>query len=148
MAVAILIGWACVAEAQAQENKLATRYNIAVEIDAFPQKTPEEALASVLKSIQTKRVDYLLAQLSDPAFVDKRVKEVHGGKFEDMVKEATQKLLDDPETVTMLRRYAKEGKWEKGDDTASATLKDSKDVVYFRKLEGRWFMENRKKAEK
>lgn len=147
LAFAFLIGWACVAAAQAQE-KAGTRYGVAPDTDTYPQKTPEAALTSVLQAIQAKKVDYLVAQLSDPAFVDKRVKEVHGGKFVDMVKEVTGKLLDDPDTVPQLRRFLKEGEWEKGDDSASAKLKDSKDRVFFRKIEDRWYLENRKKAEK
>jgi hypothetical protein len=60
----------------------------------------------------------------------------------------TTKLLDDPETVPQLRRFLKEGEWEKGEEVASAKLKDSKDRVFFKKIGDRWYLENRKKVEK
>lgn len=149
VALMVLIGAALAAGAEAQEaNKLATRYGITADSDLYPQKTPKEALTSVLKALQAKKVDYLVAQLSEPGFVDQRIKSVHDGKFEEMVKEVTAKLLDDSDTVPQLRKFLKDGEWEEGDDTAFAKLKDSKDRVFFRKLEGRWFLENRKKGDK
>ncbi len=141
-AVAFLIGWLWMMGATAQES--GARYGIEPDLDNYPQKTPKVALESILKAIQIKKVDYLLAQLADPAFVDRRVKEVHGGKFEEMVKETTSKLIDDPETVPLLRRFLKEGEWEDGDDAVSAKLKDVKERLFFRKSGGRWFLENRK----
>ena len=36
----------------------------------YPQKTPKEAMNSIVKALDRKRVDYLLAQLSDPTYVD------------------------------------------------------------------------------
>jgi hypothetical protein len=133
---------------ESQEKKLNTRYEITVDQDAFSQKTPKEALTSVLKAIQAKKIDYLVAQLSDPAWVDQLIKEEHKGSFDGMVKEVTTKLLDDSDTVAQLRRFIKDGEWEDGEDTASAKLKDSKDRVFLRKLEGRWFLENRKEGKK
>jgi hypothetical protein len=41
--------------------------------DAFPQKTPREALASVIRAIEKGRIDYLAAHLIDPGFVDAKV---------------------------------------------------------------------------
>ncbi len=146
--LALLVGFSCLASASAQEKKLATRYGVDADTDAFSQKTAKDALASVLKAIQTKKIDYLAAQLSDPAFVDKRVKENHGGQFEDFVKEITANLLDDPDRVKQLNHYLKAGKWEEGENSAAVEVKDAKEKVFFKKLEGRWFLENRKKADK
>src|SRR5262245_42266095 len=137
LAVAFLIGCACAAGAEAQE--LGNRYGIEADTETYSQKTPKEALSSVIKAIQARKTEYLLAQLSDAAFVDMRVKDVHGGKFVEMVKETTTKLIDDPDTVQLLGRFLKEGEWEDGDEASSAKLKDVKDRVFFRKLEGRWF---------
>jgi len=144
--VAFLIGWVWVSGAWGQE--VGNRYGIDTDLDNYPQAMPKETLESILKAIQIKKVDYLLAQLADPAYVDKRVKEVHGGKFEDMVKETTTKLIDDPETVKMFRRFLKEGEWENAEDASSAKLKGVKERVFFRKVGGRWFLEDRKTGEK
>lgn len=148
LAVFLLIGCCFVAQAPCQEKKLDTRHGIDVDPQNFPQKTPKDALGSVLKAIQMKKIDYLVAQLSDPVFVDKRVKEEHNGKFEDMVKDVTARLLDDPDKVKLLGRYLKDGKWEEADNAASVELKDTRDKVFFKKVEERWFLENRKKGAK
>jgi HEAT repeat protein len=147
VAVAVLIAVLSVASASGQGKKLNSRYGIDVDIDTFPQKTAKEALGSVVKAMQQKRIDYLIAQLTDPKFADQRIKEVHGGKFEGLVQETTTKLLDDPETVKQLQRFVKDGDWKVEDETAVATVKDVKDRVFFRKLEDRWFLENRNRDE-
>jgi len=148
VAVALLAGVVCLSAGHAQdakEGKLAKRYGIEVDLEIYPQGTPKEALASVLKAIERKRIDYLLAHLADPEFVDMRVR-VLGGKFEELVKETTAKLAADPTAVKELGRFLREGQWEGDDATASAQLKDVKERrVYMRKLEGRWFLENRQK---
>src|SRR5438552_17204398 len=58
----------------------AARYGIAPDLKTFPQATAKEALASVLKAVEAKRFDYLVAQLADPEFVDDRVKRLYAGK--------------------------------------------------------------------
>lgn len=147
MAFAFLIACVCVTTLPAQE-KLGARFGIDPDLDNFPQKTPKETLASIIAAIPMRKIDYLVAQLADPAWVDKRVKEVHGGKFEEMVKETSAKLIDDPETVAQMRRFLKEAEWEDAEDTSSAKLKDTKDRLFFKKLDGRWFLENRRAAGK
>lgn len=118
------------------------RYGIEPNLDTYPQATPKDTLTSVLSAIERKRVGYLLAHLADPGFVDTRVKELGG--FDELVKETTDKLAADPTTVKDLGRFLREGEWDVKDDSASARLKDVKDHVYFRKIGGRWFLENRK----
>src|SRR5690349_21732166 len=78
------------------------RYGLALDTKAYPQATPKEALASMLKAIDEKKFDYLAAQLADPGFVDERVKKVYGGKFEEQVRDTQARL--DPATVKQLRR--------------------------------------------
>lgn len=124
------------------------RYGIEANLRDFPQETPKETLASVLRAIERGRINYLLAHLTDPGFVDKRVKEVYGGDFDELVRETTRKLADNPAAVKELGRFLKEGEWEGGDTTASAKLKDVKDrQVFFRKIGRRWYLENRQKPE-
>ena len=143
--VAVLVGLGLLAGAAAGEKvaEPAKRYGIDADLKTYPQGTPQETLASVLKAIDDKRIDYLVAQLADPKFVDQRVKET-GGHFDELVQGARAKLLDDPGPAKLLRRLLKDGDWQVGDDTASVRLKDVKDRgAYFRRENGRWFLENR-----
>jgi hypothetical protein len=125
-----------------KEPKLDRRYGLIYNRNGYPQAAPKDALASVVKALEEKRVDYVLAHLTDPAWVDERVKQA-GNDFDAVVREATAKLLDNPDVLKELRRYVREGDWDVMDKTASATLKDVKDRrVAFRRAEGRWFLEN------
>jgi hypothetical protein len=151
LVLTVLAGVACaaavVAAGEAKEPAPAKRYGIEADLKAYPQATPKEALASVVKAVEDRRLDYLVAQLSDPDFVDRRVKDT-GGDFAGLVREATAKLADDPGTVKQLRRLLEEGAWDVKDDRASVHVKDAgQRWCYFRKVEGRWFLENRYKAE-
>ncbi|HXG09111.1 MAG TPA: hypothetical protein VNK04_04920 [Gemmataceae bacterium] len=130
---------------EAGDAKPAQRYGIAADLKTYPQSTPKETLASVLKAIDAKRIDYLLAHLADPQFVDRRVAE-NGGRFDILLQEAKAKLLDDPGTAKQLRRFLNEGEWTIDANAASVRLKDVSDhQVFLRQLGGRWFMENRRK---
>jgi hypothetical protein len=143
-AVAVGLVVAGVALAQApKEDSLNRRYGIDANLRHYPQTTPKEALASVLQAIDRNRIDYLVAHLVDPQWVDERVQRP-GSSFETVVQETTAKLADNPDAVKELRRFLKEGEWDAGDTTASASLKDVKNRrVYLRKVENRWFLENR-----
>jgi hypothetical protein len=147
MAVTLLLGVAWVAGLAAQappEVKATKRYGIEPDLDKYPQTMPKEALESVLKAIANNRIDYLLAQLADPEWVDQRVKTVHNGKFADLVEETTNKLSHDRTSVKEIRRFLHEGTWDITDATASAQLKDVPNRrLYLRKIGGRWFLENR-----
>src|SRR5438309_759707 len=101
--------------AEAPNEAPPRRYGIEANLRDYPQETPKEALASVLRASERGRISYLLAHLADPAFVDKRVKEVYGGDFEELVRETTAKLTDNPATLKELQRFLKEGEWEAGD---------------------------------
>jgi hypothetical protein len=126
----------------------AKRYGIEADLKTYSQATPQEALASVVKAIEGKHIDYLVAQLADPAFVDRRVRDT-GGKFDDLVKEAMGRLVGDPGAARQLRRLQKDGEWDVQADRASVRVKDGKDGkdrrAYFRKEGDRWFLENRYK---
>jgi hypothetical protein len=135
--------------ALAQEPKLAKqRHGVEIDRENFLQTTPKDTLESIVKAIQMKNIPYVVAQLADPMFVDQRVADVHEGSFEKMVRETSAQLADNPDTLKMFRRYLKEGKWDEQGNTASARLDDTKDALYFRKINERWFLENRKRAGK
>ena len=56
------------------------------------------------------------------------------------------RLANRPVAVKEMARFLKEGQWEVSDAAATAQLKDVKDRrLFFRKLDGRWFLENRMK---
>jgi hypothetical protein len=125
----------------AEAEEPTARYGIATDLRTYPQETPQESLASLLKAIEAKRIDYLLAQLADPDWVDRRV-QTYGGKFERLVQETGMDKLD-PVTVKQLQRFAKEGDWTLDDLRAYVRLKDVTDrQVTFRKVGERWFLVN------
>src|SRR5262245_56320977 len=101
-----------------------TRHGIAPDLRSYPQGSPKETLASVLKTIDLKRFDYLLAQLADPDWVDARV-EVSAGGFKDVVKEASERL--DMPAVKQLRRFLDEGEIETLDASAVVRLETGKE---------------------
>jgi hypothetical protein len=116
----------------------AKRFGVEVDPKTYPQSTPEETLASVLKAIEQKRPDYIVAQLADPQFVDRRVKET---SYDELLSEATAKLISDPGAAKQLRAFKEKGDWSKEDDSASVSLKEGSDrTVSFRKAGGRWFL--------
>lgn len=129
---------------QDTDERPAMRYGLNAHMREFPQGTPKEALASVIHAMEDGRIDYLLAQLSDPVFVDNRVKQVYGGKFEDLMSETRTKLNDNPAVLKELRRFLQDGEWQIADTKASVQLKDVKShQVYLKKIEDRWFFENK-----
>jgi hypothetical protein len=142
-----LVLFAAPAKAQ-QQPEPPIRFGVHADLKDYPQATPQDGLASVLAALDNGRVDYLLAQLTEPAFVDRRIKQVYGGEFDEFVREATTKMNDSPDSVKELRRFLKEGEWTKGETTASAGLKDIRDrKVFFRKVGDRWYFENRQRPE-
>jgi hypothetical protein len=127
--------------AQAQEGKT-PRYGVVLDVKNYPQSTAKEALASVIKAIDDKRIDYLVARLADPAFVDDRVKRIYGGKFEEQVQDTQGRL--DPSTVKQLKRFLKEGKWTITDSSAVAQIDEIKDrCVRLVRKDGTWYLEHR-----
>ncbi|MCS7045334.1 MAG: hypothetical protein NZO58_03155 [Gemmataceae bacterium] len=151
--IAALVPLACAA--QDGGTRLSKRHGFEYAPELYPQATPQEALASVVKAIDRKNIDYLLAHLADPEFVDERVVNyamlVKGDErarlvlaFERLVRETTQHFREDPLLVKELRQFLKEADWEVQDQTAVGVLKTpSPRRVFFRKLENRWFLENR-----
>ncbi|MCI0639739.1 MAG: hypothetical protein L0Y72_24100 [Gemmataceae bacterium] len=145
-----------VAGAAQDASKLDSRYGFQSNQAFYSQKTPEDAVLSVVKAVENKRVDYLLAQLAEPQFVDDTMEEYKraipkGGDkaktilaFERFVKETTEYFLEDPSLVRELRRFAKEGQWKAEGEKAVGTLKNLQNrKVFLRKVEERWFLENR-----
>jgi hypothetical protein len=130
------------------QEKIPVRYGIEADPDRYPQKTAKDALRSVLKAIESRRVEYLLAHLAEPAFVDQRVKDL-GGRFEVMVQETAKKLDADPESLRELRRILSDGEWQEQGDIASAKVADVRGkMVFLKRIGNRWFLENRTRPAK
>jgi hypothetical protein len=120
----------------------ADRYGVAEDAKAYPQTSPKEALASVLKAIDAKDYHYLVAHLADPAFVDDRVKRIYAGRFDEQVDDTRARL--DALIVKQLTRLAKEGKWEIGKISAEVHSTDlpgrgARLIV----KDGRWYLTHR-----
>ncbi len=134
------------------------RYRIQPDFRRYPQATPQKALESVVRAINVRDFSYLMAQLADPAYVDAKVedykKSLKGPEnartlvaFDKLAQEVARHFQDDPSLARELRRFAKEGEWEVGPNGASARLKDvASRRVYFKKLQDRWYLENRMEA--
>ena len=69
-AVVLGAGWL----AGAQEPPAAVpRYGVPPNLDAYPQATPKDALASAVRAAERGRYEYLAAHLIDPRVIDARV---------------------------------------------------------------------------
>jgi hypothetical protein len=143
VATMLLLGCGVLASGQGLKF---TRYNVDYDSNSFSQDTPKHALNSVIRALNEKRVDYLLAQLTDPEYVDEQVRKVYAGKFDELVKTVRTKIANDPEVIKNLVRFSKEGDWQPGDTAASVKLKDLREQVFFRKIENRWYFQNQKSA--
>jgi hypothetical protein len=145
--VILAIGALWTAGLASQDAKPPSRYGVVAIFNRYPQNTPKDTLASVLKAIDNQHIDYLMAHLTDPVFVDQRVK-AYGGKFEELVAESRTKLANNPGAVKQLRRFLEKGEWEENEDKDKVTVK-LKDVpdqqVFLKRIDKRWFMENRMK---
>jgi hypothetical protein len=136
----------------------AKRFGVAPDLKTFPQATPEECLGSILKAIEMKRADYILAQLADPEFVDRRIKET---SYDELLGETKAKLVSDPGAAKLLRRFLVDDVWTVEDDTAIAGVAEGRKASWwarwraaaiaearggtdrlasFRKIDGRWYL--------
>jgi hypothetical protein len=139
-----------------KKGPAARRFGVDFAPLVFPQKAPDEAIQSVVKAVDSQRIDYLLAQLADPAYVDRKVKEyaalIPKGPddakvvlaFDRLVRETKQHFLTDPLLVRELRAFAKDGAWNVEDTRATGTAKAvPAHQVFMKRIGDRWFLENR-----
>ena len=144
LAVALLLGLSLAGSARADKPN-ETRYGVAVDLKTYPQSSAKEALASVIKAVEDKHIDYLVAQLADPGYIDDRVHRLYDGKFEPQVEDTRLKM--DAATLKLFQRFLKDGEWnsEKSKDEC-VRLKDVKDrCICFHRIGERWYLENRYK---
>ncbi len=167
--IAVLIfcvaGWA-----QDKPPQATARYGVAAELELYPQTSPKAAMVSITKALQRNRLDYVIAQVTDPAFVDEKVAQFYGVKFGktpaedrdnpnyaarlkeafgDFVKEANKHMADEEKQTGYLMKLLKEGAIEEAGTAAKVTHKDVPDLVLsFRQIEGRWYLLNDNSAGK
>ena len=144
LACTLVILAAVASLAQPSREKIPPRFGLEADVDRYPQDSPKVALRSVLKSIGDKRIDYLLAHLAEPNYVDQQVKKIDGS-FEKAVAETSRKLNGDPESIREMRRFLSDGEFgEPQGDVVAVTCSEIKSrKLYMRKVGARWFLENR-----
>lgn len=65
--------------------------------------------------------------------------------FKNLVDSMSKKLVDEPDTLKMLKRFVREGEFNEAGDETVVVLKDVKDrKIFLKKIDGRWFFENRR----
>ncbi len=140
----------------AVKKKEPPRFGFDVDEVTFPQKTPAEAMGSIVKAIDRRKIDYLLAQIADPLYVDYWVDQYNKGfmqgkeegkrllAFERLVRETSTYYQNDPLILRDLRAFAKGAKWDEKDDLAIGSVETvPARKVYLRKFGDRWFLENK-----
>lgn len=132
------------------------RYGLDAKLILFPQSSPKEAAASIVKALSDERFEYLMAHLADPGYVDPKVEfyklDYPAGNeqgrtllaFRRLVRETTDHFYEDAELIQELRRFSREAEWKIDGDVAVGEVKDlvGRQVI-LRQLEGRWFLKNR-----
>ncbi|HLW68760.1 MAG TPA: hypothetical protein VKS79_25805 [Gemmataceae bacterium] len=150
LGMALVCVFAVGTAAWAQEKKAEPpppRYGVKADLEAYPQGSAKEAMKSIATALERTRVDYILAHLTDPLFVDSRVKEFNGN-FEGLVRD-TEEHLADPKRRQEFVRFLKEGTVEESGTSAKVTLKDvPKKQMTLRQSGGRWFLDNESEADK
>jgi hypothetical protein len=138
------------------QDKGTPRYGFDHVPNVYAQKTPKEAVASVVKAIDANRIDYLLAQLADPKYVDRQVADYKAFfpsakdeartflAFDKLVSETAAYFQSDPVLIRELRLFAREGTWDVNEDIATGSVKEvPARKVFLRRMGERWYMENR-----
>src|SRR6185369_15099180 len=144
------------AQIEGKKKPAGPRYGLDIDADNYPQKAPAEAMKSIVAAYDRRRVDYLLAQLADPAYVDYWVnrykddfkKGSEEGKrmlaFDRLARETMHYFENDPLIVKELRIFAKEAKWaEEGEVAIGAVEKIPARKVYLKRIGERWVLENK-----
>lgn len=138
------------------KKKAGPRFGFEADEENYPQKAPADTMKSIIAAYDRRRVDYLLAHLADPVYVDYWVnrykddfkKGSEEGKrmlaFDRLTRETEKYFENDPLIVKELRIFAKEAKWaEEGNLAVGAVEKIPARKVYLKRIGERWFLENK-----
>lgn len=155
-AVLVLIILSTASPAQDEKKKKEQRrFGFDVDEVTFPQSSPAVAMKSIGIALERKRVDYMLAHMTDPGYVDYWVDRYkidftegkEEGKrllaFDRLVRETNQYFVNDPLIVKDLRAFAKDAKWDEKEDVAVGTVESiAARKVFLKKIGERWFLKN------
>jgi hypothetical protein len=154
--ISCLCGAATIAQDDERPKKPTRRYGFEVDEFTYPQKTPKEAMKSIAFALDRKKMEYMLAQLVDPDYVDYWVdrfkKDFVRGReeaktllaFDRLVHETNQYYRKDPLIQKDLRVFAKKADWsEEGNVAVGTVLAIPARKVFLRRIDERWFLENR-----
>jgi hypothetical protein len=85
-------------------------------------------------------------QALNPVDFQRRVVEVATrANVRQLGEQIRQKFEDEPDNLRDLKRFSREGQFQDAGETSTASIKDIKDrALYFKKVNGRWFLENKK----
>lgn len=64
-----------IAQAPADPQPAAERFGVKYREKSYPQASPKETLGSVIEAASTGRMDYLVAHLLEPSFIDAKIAE-------------------------------------------------------------------------
>jgi predicted transcriptional regulator len=96
---------------QVSDLKVPVRHGVTLNIRSYPQGTPKETLASVIKAIEDSRFDVLVAHLIEEQLIEKRAAE-HGkqleGDAEKKLEDLRKKQLANPLSVPKGERLPNE----------------------------------------
>ncbi len=124
----VIAGFVVAAAAPAQEG---TRFGVLVNEDLYKQKTPKDALGSVILAIERDRLDYLTAYLMPKDFVDGRLQK-SAAYFEKIAAEqlngtAQVAGLSGAELQVRVREKAEALNFRRLTETVKAKLADEPD---------------------
>ncbi|MSQ94883.1 MAG: hypothetical protein EXR98_10065 [Gemmataceae bacterium] len=138
------------------KKKAPRRFGFDADDITFPQQTPKEAMNSIAKALERKKVDYLLAHLADAIYVDYWVDQYKDdfplgkeeGKrllaFDRLARETTLYFQNDPLIVKDLRTFAKLAEWKEDEGIAVGTVETiPARKVFLKKIGDRWFLQNK-----
>lgn len=149
---------------QEKKPELPPRFGVPAETELYPQTSPKTTMISITKAFQRNRIDYLLAHLIEPSFVDAKVAQFYRLKFgkspeedrenpdhqkrirdafDDLMKEVNKHMSDEPKQSGYLMKLLNEGSIEEAGTSAKVTHKDAPNVALsLLQVDGRWYMIN------
>ncbi|MCG8583571.1 MAG: hypothetical protein MI757_02540 [Pirellulales bacterium] len=139
--LALFVTLSCVLSASGlcqEPVALDVRYGYKVDGEQYPQTSPKEALASVIKAIESGNITYMLAHLIDPEEVDQKFKG-RADQLEGLASKTT--AAKRRKLAQILARHLTEGAWTLGGTTTRCETKDISDATFSR-VGDRWFMQN------
>jgi hypothetical protein len=158
-ALCLVVLLALTARGQDEAKAAKKRFGFDFNPLLYPQDGPEKTVQSIVKALDAKRYDYLLAQIADPKYIDQKVaeyKDLFPKKadeqaraflaFDRLVRETATHFSEDPLLLKELRQFAQKDKamWEEKEDRVVGSVDSiAAHKVFLRKIGDRWFLENK-----